>query len=302
MHHKPSLTQVDLKPNTKANMDTGSTVFTKPVVTKTPDGTIQITLTIPFADILTGRKLALAKIGQRTEVPGFRKGMAPVEKVAERVSPETLLQETLGEVLPKRLADALTENKINPATYPKLELLKNKDGEDWEIRATTCELPVINLGDYKTALSGELKASQIWTPEKGTAEDKKTEETKRVEKERAVIRFLLEKITISIPAMLIEDEVNARLSSLLQRTEKLGLNLEAYLANIGKTPESIRGEYQKEAEAAIKLDLILGKIAMDDNIQADKTKIPPTKDPEQAMMYEAILRRRGALDSLMALL
>jgi hypothetical protein len=36
---------------------------------------------------------------------------------------------------------------------------------------------------------------------------------------------------------LIDEEVNSRLSKLLERIEKLGLTLESYLSSIGKTAQ-----------------------------------------------------------------
>jgi len=50
--------------------------------------------------------------------------------------------------------------------------------------------------------------------------------------------FLLRNIKIEIPKLLIEEEVNTRLSQLLERIEKLGLDLEKYLQTIGKQPRN----------------------------------------------------------------
>ena len=58
-------------------------------------------------------------------------------------------------------------------------------------------------------------------------------------KEQKVIKLLLDSIKINIQTSSLQ-EVDARLSSLLQRIEKLGLSLEGYLGSISK-PLKIKG-------------------------------------------------------------
>ena len=109
--------------------------------------------------------------------------------------------------------------------------IKIGQGSDCEIRALTCELPKVTLGDYKKKLKG------------------KTEDE--------LIKELTEVVKLEIPQMLIDEEVNERLSQLLSRIEKLGLQLEGYLKSVGKTVETLREEYQKQSKDAISLELIL---------------------------------------------
>src|SRR5258706_424878 len=81
------------------------------------------------------------------------------------------------------------------------------------------------------------------------------------EKEQIVLKTLIDNIKVSIPKLLIDDEVNHRLSDLLARIEKLGLNLDSYLASVGKTPQSLREEYERQVKDGVSLELILNKIA-----------------------------------------
>jgi FKBP-type peptidyl-prolyl cis-trans isomerase (trigger factor) len=116
---------------------------------------------------------------------------------------------------------------------------------------------------------------------------------------------------------LIEEEVTSRLSNLLSRIEKLGLSLDSYLASIGKTVESLRGEYEAQAKDAITLDITLTKIATDENITVDPKEIDsaltmsvtsagkleehPEELENRKRMLESILKRRKALDFLISL-
>ena len=251
-------------------------------------------------------------------VPGFRKGKAPFEKALERISQEHLIEHTLGHLLPKRFTDAIIEHKIKPAMYPKFELVSAEEGKDWQVRAVTVELPEVKLGDYKAALIGEARAEKIWTPEKGSAKAaQKEKELTQEEKEAKVIDTLLEKIEINVPKMLVEEEINSRLSSLLERLEKLGLSLESYLASINKTGDSLRSEYRDGAERSIKLDIILSEVAQkekvevtDEEMQAfisvassDKDAIKRlTHNSQEAATVRALLKKRKVLEHLVSLL
>lgn len=220
---------------------------------KTQDGGIQITFTIPFEIISQTREEALKEYAKDIEVPGFRKGKAPLEKVRERVPAGSLIEHTLSHILPKAVAEVINKEKVRPAIYPKFELIKAEEGESWQVRATTCEIPLINLGDYKKVIPGALRAMSIWTPGKG----EKPKERSKEEKEQEVIKTLLETVKVEIPKLLIDEEVNARLSNLLQKIERLGLTLDGYLASVGKTTDSLRAEYEINAKNTIALDLIL---------------------------------------------
>jgi len=284
----------------------------KTVIARSDDGNIQITFTIPWKDIEKTQEEVAKEIGKEIEVPGFRKGMAPVTKVIEHISRQTLLEKTLSKLLPKLVSEAINKHKITPAVYPRFELIKAVEGEDWQIRAVTCELLPINLGDYKKEIIGLTRAKSLWIPGKGTKEEKKPT---REEKEQEILKLLLEKIDVKIPKMLIEEETNSRLSKLLERLEKLGLTLESYLSSIGKTPETLRKEYEKQAKEALSLDLILTEIAKEEKISVDPKEIDSAIDaakadpklaeelntPERRQFIEVILKRRKALDMLISL-
>jgi FKBP-type peptidyl-prolyl cis-trans isomerase (trigger factor) len=275
-------------------------------VARGDDGNIQITFDIPYAAIVENRALVVENLTKTAEVAGFRKGKAPASEVEKKVSPEDLIEKTLAKILPEALGNAITENKLRPAIYPKFELIKADDNANWQVRAVTCELPQVEVGDYKKLITDNLK-KVIITP---NAKEKTQEE-----KEQEVIKLLIETIKIKMPKILIDEEVNSRLSQLLGRIEKLGLNLDSYLASVGKTPQTVRDEYTVQAQNTIALELILQKIAEDQQIKVDEKQIDEVikvsgadpkaaeklNTPEQRLFIASILRKKAALESLTAL-
>ncbi len=285
------------------------------VVAREDNGNIQITFTIPYSEIKAAQDEVIKEFAKDTEIPGFRKGMAPLDKVKEKIPQSTLVEHSLSHVLPKALSEAITENKLQIAIYPKFELISAKEGENWQIRAVTCELPKVELGDYKKIVAGASRASNLWIPDKGKPEDKK--EPSREQKEQTVMKALLDNIKVNIPQILIEEEADSRISNLLSRLEKLGLALESYLSSIGKKAEDLRADYANQAREAIALDLILSEIAKEENIKIEENEIEDAlkmsevgqdKKTENAdeienkkRLMESILKRRAALDLLINL-
>lgn len=287
------------------------------VIARESDGNIQITFTIPFDLIKKAEEETIAELAKDVEVPGFRRGMAPIAKAAEKIPQSKIVEHSLAHILPKALSDAVTENKLKIAIYPKFELVSAEEGKDWQIRGVTCELPEVTLGDYKKEIAGALRADSIIVPGKDKPEGSESEETTRAKKEGIVIKTLVSIVKITIPKILIEEEADSRLSNLLSRLEKLGLALESYLTSIGKKAEDLRADYANQAREAIALDLILSKVAEAENIKIGEKEIDAALNMSQISqkvasenseeiesrkrLLESILKRRSALDFLINL-
>lgn len=280
-------------------------------VKRTDDGTIEITYKIPFDKVSKTREGVLEELSKDVEVPGFRKGKAPKSKVMENIPTHTLIEQTLGRILPELVGKTIKEENIKPAIYPKFELISAEESKNWEVKALTCEIPEIKLGDYKKEITGAARSKAIWTPDKA-GDGKEKKEASIQEKQQAAIEALLETVEITIPKILVDQEVDARLSRLLDRVENLGLSLESYLASVGKSPQTLREEYTKQAKEALTMDLVLQKIAEEESIKVENSEIDKAIEasagdkelakrldtPEQRRQIKTILKKRKALEKL----
>ena len=96
----------------------------------------------------------------------------------------------------------------------------------------------------------------------------------------------------------------------MARLEKLSLKLESYLASVGKTPESLRAEYEKQVTESITLELALNEIAKKEEVKIEETEIdeaikaslPEVKDqtisPAQRQMLKGVILRQKTLQNL----
>jgi len=285
-------------------------------VARHDDGTLEINLSIDWADIERGMETTAKKMGQDVMVPGFRKGKAPVEQLLKHFSKDELTENTIKRMLPLLYNEAVKKHNLRPIMYPKFEIVKAVEGEDWQIRVKTCEMPKIELGDYKKEIRGAISAGTIWTPEKGISEaDKDKKEISREEREQLAIDALLNSVKFEIPSILTDEEVNSRLANLLERIEKLGLSLDTYLGSINKTPDTLREEYRQAAERTIKLDMLLGIIANEENIDVTEEEIKAfieasRADPklaheleseEKKAIIKTIIKKRKVIEMLSSL-
>lgn len=288
---------------------------TKSVLARLDDGTIQLTFTIPFNTVQETREAVLKELANDVEVPGFRKGKAPLDLALKNIDRQRLYEHTLQHLLPQHYAKAVLEHNLRPVLQPRFELVSIEEERDWTIRAVTCELPEIDLGDYKKTVS-ELKKTEIWTPAKG--DPKASNEPSREEKEQQIIKALLESTKLSLPKPLIDEEINHKLAELLDQVQKLGLTIEQYLASTNRTVEQLKQDYASQSQESIKLVLILNRVAEAEKVQVSDAEIEevinatssPTKgngqaksavSPEQTSLIRAVLSRRKALDSLVNL-
>lgn len=276
---------------------------------KTPDGTIELTITIPWEEIQTTYKVVVDESVANAEISGFRKGKAPKQMVEETLDKTKVYEETIKRLVPKAYTDAVREHKLNPIIMPQIDLKSAEEGKNWTVLAKTCEKPDVKLGEYKKAIA-DLKASQtkkIFVP--GKDEQKETDNKGPAIND--VLEAILAHATTTIPALLIEHEVTHQLSQLVDQTKKLGLTVEQYLASTNKTSESIRKEYADSSEKNLKLEFILEAIADAEKIEVTDAEVEKVlseaKTPEERKNLEkqryyltSLIRRQKTLDRFMS--
>lgn len=89
----------------------------------------------------------LEKASKNVKLDGFRKGKVPLSVVKQRFG-KGIRQEVIGEVVRTCFVEAVTQEKVTPASQPALEPTKDVPGEDFEFVATFEVLPEIELADF----------------------------------------------------------------------------------------------------------------------------------------------------------
>jgi FKBP-type peptidyl-prolyl cis-trans isomerase (trigger factor) len=291
-------------------------------IDRTPDGSVALTITIPWADVAKTYEKTVVDMVNKAELPGFRVGKAPRELVEKNLDKSKVYEEALKELIPAAYNDAITQQGIKPIVSPKIELKTATENKDWIFIAHTCEKPVVTIGDYKKAIT-ELKASKgkkIWKPGDevpvGQAppaggpdikDNPSADGTKPTLDELLVA--LYQSVKTTLPQILTEHEVNRLLSELIDQTKKLGLTVEQYLSSTQRTAETIKKEYEEQARRTLTLEFALEEIADQESILVSDddidTVIKTGKTDEEKKTLEAqryylasVLRRQKTLDFL----
>ncbi|MGA2967874.1 MAG: trigger factor [Candidatus Levyibacteriota bacterium] len=235
----------------------------KSTIERQEDGTIKLSITIPWSVVKKAREAALEAYLASAQLPGFRKGKAPKKLVEKSINQDHLREEVLRKLLPEGYVEALKEHNLKPILNPKIHVAKLEDDKDWSFEAFTAEAPEITLGDYKDAVKSVTAKSKIVVPGKEPTPANFEDVSKAV----------MESATIKIPKIIIEQEVDRLLAQTLDEVKRLGLTLDQYLASTGRSTESLRQEYEKKAENDIKLEFLLQKIAEDEKIVVEDKEI-----------------------------
>jgi len=216
------------------------------------NGNIEIKITIPWSEINTAYETKLNQALAVAEMPGFRKGKAPREMVEPKLDRSELISQALGDLLPVAYSKLVETLKLKPILYPQIHIDKGKEGEDWEFSAITCEAPVVNLPDYKHDLPNiTVKPDQS--------------------KLSAAIEYLKDKTKISIPDLLVEEETNHRLSSLVENLSKIGMSMEKYLQTKKITAEDLKAQSARDARLDLEIEFALAQIQTNEKL-TDRNK------------------------------
>lgn len=277
---------------------------------KLPDGTIELTITIPLKRVKASYDEVLKKQAAKIEIKGFRKGKAPPKLVEQKIGKNALYEEVLKTLIPQVYAEAVKEQNIKPILSPQIKVVNLQEGKDWQIKALTCELPEIKLGDYRAEAKKVLAPAKVWTPNKEKQKVKQSREDKIAQ----IFKTLVAIASVKLPEILIQQEVNRMLSRLIDQTNQLGLTVEQYLTSTGKTNQQLKSEYRQQAEETLKLELILAQIAVKEKVTVTEAEVEkmieavPDKKvrvglqtPDQQLYIRQLLRKRKVIDNLLKL-
>lgn len=281
---------------------------------KLPKNTLEINVLIKWDLIAKKKEESFEKLRKNLQIPGFRKGAVPLQIAKKHISQDKIYQDVIHNLLFEILNEIIKKENLNVISTPKIEFKKAKEKEDWQITITLALKPDVNLGNFKEEikkLKQEEKKVDIWIPGK---EDKK-EESNNVYSQKLlskILEKLLKVCQCEISEVVIEEELNHRLTQLIDDIKKIGLTVESYLKSKNLTADQLKEQIKKEIEDTYKLEYILQTIADKENIVVNdkdlENLINAISDPKEkeiakknSYFYSTILRKQKTLDYLLNL-
>jgi trigger factor len=207
------------------------------------NGNLEIKLTISWPEVKKAYEKEVDAAVANSEISGFRKGKAPKNIVLPKLNKDDLYSHAIQKLVPTAYSDALKEQALKPILHPHLTLQKGEEGSDWEFIAVTCESPKVTISDnFADAI-------------------KKVKVEKDGSKLEAILAHLQKTYPVKIPDILVEEESNHRITSLVDNITRVGLTTENYLASKKLTPEDFKSQTASQSRTDLEIEFILNEIA-----------------------------------------
>ena len=110
---------------------------------------LKLEFTIEAEKFDEGMKKVFTKSAKYFNIPGFRKGKAPMAIVEKQYGPEIFYEDTFNEIVPEEYERELKENNIEAVSRPEIEVKQMGKGQDLIFTAVVQTKPEVKLGKYK---------------------------------------------------------------------------------------------------------------------------------------------------------
>ncbi|HAR87235.1 MAG TPA: trigger factor [Clostridium sp.] len=94
-------------------------------------------------------KKSYAKNAKKFNVPGFRKGKAPMNIIKQYYGEGALYEDAINYIYETTYPEVLAENNINPVDYPSIDIVQIGEGKEFIYTASVPVVPEVKLGAYK---------------------------------------------------------------------------------------------------------------------------------------------------------
>ena len=88
------------------------------------------------------------ELSKNIRIPGFRPGKVPIEVVRKRHS-QTVVSETLDNLINEKMRESLLERKIRPAVQPNVEIKSFEEGKDLTVEVKIQKMPEIEPVNFE---------------------------------------------------------------------------------------------------------------------------------------------------------
>jgi len=130
------------------------------VINKLPKSQVDVTITLPWADFANKWTEVLTRMAGEVELPGFRKGTAPINMVEAQLG-RKLEDEAFRVIMPEALIQALQGTDIVPIDYPNYQIMSFQKGVELKFNARLTNRPEIKVGDYKAVKVAKPAGKQV---------------------------------------------------------------------------------------------------------------------------------------------
>ncbi|NFD77764.1 trigger factor [Clostridium botulinum] len=110
---------------------------------------VKLEITVDSEKFNEAVKKSFKKNAKRFNVPGFRKGKAPLNIIKKYYGEGVLFEDAINFCCEDTYPKAIEENNIKPVDYPQIDVVQIGEGKDFIYTAEVTTIPEVKLGEYK---------------------------------------------------------------------------------------------------------------------------------------------------------
>jgi len=110
---------------------------------------IKLEVTVEAKRFNESLKKSSAKNTKTINIPGFRKGKAPMSIIKKMYGEGVFFEDAINFCCDDTYPEALKEHDINPLDYPKIDIIQIGEGKDFVYTASVAVVPEVKIGEYK---------------------------------------------------------------------------------------------------------------------------------------------------------
>lgn len=110
---------------------------------------VKLEITVEAEKFNEAMKKAFGKNAKKFNIPGFRKGKAPMNIIKKYYGEGVFYEDAINFCCDDTYPKALEENNIKPVDYPEIDIVEIGEGKDFIYTAKVTTVPEVELGQYK---------------------------------------------------------------------------------------------------------------------------------------------------------
>ena len=110
---------------------------------------VKLEITVDSEKFNEAVKKSFKKNAKRFNVPGFRKGKAPLNIIKKYYGEGVLFEDAINFCCEDTYPKAIEENNIKPVDFPQIDIIQIGEGKDFIYTAEVTTVPEVKLGEYK---------------------------------------------------------------------------------------------------------------------------------------------------------
>ncbi|MEK7538666.1 MAG: trigger factor [Patescibacteria group bacterium] len=183
----------------------------------------------------------------------------------KKIAKDVMKQEDMLEV---------SEDDITKAVDRVRSQFATKDADGKEVLPDLTLEFVVKFGAFKTVAEFTDKVRESLVQEK--------KDRAREKKRKEIVDNIANEISVKLPRMLIDGELEHMSRVFKQDVERMGMKFEDYLTASKKTLEDMKKEWETDAEKSVKIQIALNEIATEEKLKVE----PEAIERETAYLLE----------------